>query len=179
VEIARVRAGDHDDRDIASLGPGAESTLDIASAETRQHEIKYHDVGRVSVDIPQRLDAVFDRDDGISGGDERNSIQFAKSTIILDDEDVFLPWRREHERIVKEFLPCQKLSIMASSAPHGIHVASEAAAGENGWVGHRIAAAFGTDPKSSLDADLLRMKTLIETGHAPHDAAARFAGAET
>ena len=40
-----------------------------------------------------------------------------------------------------------------------------------GWLGHEVAAAFGVDPKSSMDADLARMKTLIETGHAPHDAA--------
>ena len=40
-----------------------------------------------------------------------------------------------------------------------------------GWLGHGIAAAFGVDPKSSMDADLVRMKTLIETGRAPHDAA--------
>lgn len=43
-----------------------------------------------------------------------------------------------------------------------------------GWFGHEIAAAFGVDPKSSMDADLVRMKTLIETGHAPHDAAQRI-----
>jgi uncharacterized membrane protein len=42
-----------------------------------------------------------------------------------------------------------------------------------GWLGHRIASAFGVDPKSSMDEDLVRMKTLIETGHAPHDAAQR------
>jgi uncharacterized membrane protein len=40
-----------------------------------------------------------------------------------------------------------------------------------GWLGHGIAAVFGVDPKRSLDADLVRMKTLIETGHPPHDAA--------
>ena len=40
-----------------------------------------------------------------------------------------------------------------------------------GWIGHGVAAAFGADPKRSLDADLVRMKTLIETGRAPHDAA--------
>jgi uncharacterized membrane protein len=44
-----------------------------------------------------------------------------------------------------------------------------------GWLGHGVAAAFGVDPKSSMDADLVRMKTLIETGHAPHDAAQRDA----
>jgi uncharacterized membrane protein len=42
-----------------------------------------------------------------------------------------------------------------------------------GWLGHGIAAAFGADPKRSMDEDLVRMKTLIETGHAPHDAAQR------
>jgi uncharacterized membrane protein/osmotically-inducible protein OsmY len=42
-----------------------------------------------------------------------------------------------------------------------------------GWFGHGIAKAFGVDPKSSLDADLARMKTLIETGRPPHDAAQR------
>jgi hypothetical protein len=30
---------------------------------------------------------------------------------------------------------------------------------------------FGADPKSEMDADLLRMKTMIETGRAPHGAA--------
>ncbi len=40
-----------------------------------------------------------------------------------------------------------------------------------GWIGHGVAAAFGVDPKSSLDADLVRMKTLLETGRVAHDAA--------
>ncbi len=40
-----------------------------------------------------------------------------------------------------------------------------------GALGHAIAKAFGADPKSEMDQDLLRMKTLLETGQAPHDAA--------
>jgi uncharacterized membrane protein len=40
-----------------------------------------------------------------------------------------------------------------------------------GWFGHSIAKAFGVDPKSSFDADLARMKTYLETGRPPHDAA--------
>jgi uncharacterized membrane protein len=40
-----------------------------------------------------------------------------------------------------------------------------------GALGHALAKLFGADPKSEMDADLVRMKTLIETGHAPHDAA--------
>jgi uncharacterized membrane protein len=42
-----------------------------------------------------------------------------------------------------------------------------------GAFGHAIAAMFGADPKSEMDADLMRMKSMIETGHAPHDAAHR------
>ncbi len=40
-----------------------------------------------------------------------------------------------------------------------------------GAFGHAVAALFGADPKSEMDSDLLRMKTIIETGRVPHDAA--------
>src|SRR3954470_2246907 len=40
-----------------------------------------------------------------------------------------------------------------------------------GALGHAIAALFGADPKSEMDADLMRMKSMIETGKRPHDAA--------
>ena len=42
-----------------------------------------------------------------------------------------------------------------------------------GAMGHALAALLGADPKSEMDADLLRMKTMIETGRPPHDAARR------
>jgi len=49
-----------------------------------------------------------------------------------------------------------------------------------GALGHAVARAFGADPKSEMDADLMRMKTMIETGHPPHDAARPLQGtAET
>jgi uncharacterized membrane protein len=40
-----------------------------------------------------------------------------------------------------------------------------------GAIGHALAKLFGSDPKSEMDADLLRMKTFIEKGRTPHDAA--------
>jgi uncharacterized membrane protein/CBS domain-containing protein len=40
-----------------------------------------------------------------------------------------------------------------------------------GALGHAMARVFGADAKSELDADLMRVKTLIETGHPAHDAA--------
>ncbi len=42
-----------------------------------------------------------------------------------------------------------------------------------GVGGHLVASLFGADPKSQIDADLMRMKTLIETGGLPSSAAAR------
>jgi uncharacterized membrane protein len=42
-----------------------------------------------------------------------------------------------------------------------------------GAVGHALASLFRVDPKSEMDQDLMRMKTAIETGHLPHDAADR------
>ena len=43
-----------------------------------------------------------------------------------------------------------------------------------GVIGHTLAKLFGFDPKSEMDADLLRMKTFIEKGRTPHDAAIRL-----
>jgi uncharacterized membrane protein len=40
-----------------------------------------------------------------------------------------------------------------------------------GVLGHAVAAILGADPKSEMDADLMRMKNMIETGKPPHDAA--------
>jgi uncharacterized membrane protein len=45
-----------------------------------------------------------------------------------------------------------------------------------GALGHAVAKVFGADPKSEMDADLMCMKTLIETGRRPHDAARPLPG---
>jgi len=46
-----------------------------------------------------------------------------------------------------------------------------------GVIGHAVAMAFGSDPKSEMDEDLMRLKSLVETGKVPRDAAAmRLAG---
>lgn len=42
-----------------------------------------------------------------------------------------------------------------------------------GVLGHVVAKLFGADPKTELDEDLLRMKTFLETGKAPRDAAGK------
>jgi len=40
-----------------------------------------------------------------------------------------------------------------------------------GALGHAVASIFGADPKSEMDEDLMRMKSLLETGAPAHDAA--------
>jgi uncharacterized membrane protein len=40
-----------------------------------------------------------------------------------------------------------------------------------GAVGHALAKLFGSDPKSEMDEDLARVKTMLETGRPPRDAA--------
>lgn len=40
-----------------------------------------------------------------------------------------------------------------------------------GALGHVAAMLFGADPKSEMDADLMRLKSVLETGKRPHDAA--------
>jgi uncharacterized membrane protein len=74
-------------------------------------------------------------------------------------------------------------SIFGSSVKHDGIVRFEASAGgtrvtvhlryvpPGGVFGHAVASLFGADPKSEMDADLMRMKSMIETGRAPHDAA--------
>ena len=46
-----------------------------------------------------------------------------------------------------------------------------------GGLGHLVASLFGADPKSEIDADLARMKTMIEDRVTPHDAAQKQAEA--
>ncbi|MGH7516625.1 MAG: SRPBCC family protein [Gemmatimonadales bacterium] len=40
-----------------------------------------------------------------------------------------------------------------------------------GVIGHAVAASFGRDPRRQMDADLARLKTTVETGRPPRDAA--------
>lgn len=86
-EIPRVAAGDHHDRDAASLRVRRELALDVASVQARQHEIEKHEAGDMSLDVSQRIDSVFDGDHCVALGDERGSIQFAKRVVVLDDQD--------------------------------------------------------------------------------------------
>jgi uncharacterized membrane protein len=43
-----------------------------------------------------------------------------------------------------------------------------------GALGHVVAKLFGADPKTELDEDMMRLKSTLETGKAPHDAAQHY-----
>ncbi len=47
-----------------------------------------------------------------------------------------------------------------------------------GALGHAVAWLFGVDPKHRMDDDLLRLKTYLETGRTPRDAASKATGEE-
>jgi uncharacterized membrane protein len=40
-----------------------------------------------------------------------------------------------------------------------------------GVIGHAVAKVFGTDPKSEMDDDLAKLKSLVETGQLPRGTA--------
>jgi uncharacterized membrane protein len=83
--------------------------------------------------------------------------------------DERLEWRTEPGSIVQH-----TGSIHFKPSPNGsttvnIQLAYNPGTGD---VGHIVASLFGADPKSEMNADLVRVKTFIETGKSPADAAA-------
>jgi len=83
------------------------------------------------------------------------------------EPNAFLRWRSvfgsavKHEGLVR-FEPSDagtRVTVQLCYVPPG------------GAFGHAVASLFGADPKTEMDADLMRMKSMIETGRAPHDAA--------
>jgi uncharacterized membrane protein len=70
-------------------------------------------------------------------------------------------YHRAHHSLRRPFGQDQTVNIKMSYNPPA------------GAIGLSLAALFGSDPKALMDDDLVRMKTMIETGKAPHDAAAR------
>jgi uncharacterized membrane protein len=93
----------------------------------------------------------------------------AETTACIPNE--FLAWRTvrgatvEHAGSIRfeHAGPGTRLMIRMSYHPPG------------GAVGHVIAKLFGADPKTELDEDLMRLKSFLETGIEPHDAAAHRA----
>lgn len=83
------------------------------------------------------------------------------------EPNALLRWRSTEESAVKH-----EGSVRFSPNGDGTRVTVHLRyAPPGGAFGHAVAALFGADPKTEMDADLLRMKSMIETGRPPHDAA--------
>jgi uncharacterized membrane protein len=83
-----------------------------------------------------------------------------------------LAWRAEPNSIVQHAGIIRFLSNPDGSTTVNIRLSYNPAIG---GVGHIVASLFGADPKSQMDEDLVRMKSFIETGKLPSDAARQHA----
>ncbi|MGH8070329.1 MAG: SRPBCC family protein [Candidatus Entotheonellia bacterium] len=81
-----------------------------------------------------------------------------------------LAWRTEPNSIVQHAGVIRFLSNSDGSTTVNIRLTYNPGVG---GLGHIVASLFGADPKSQMDEDLVRMKTFIETGKVPSDAAAQ------
>lgn len=80
-----------------------------------------------------------------------------------------LGWRTEEGSIVQHSGIIRFLGNTDGSTTVDIKLTYNPIAGA---AGHAVAKLLGADPKHLLDDDLMRMKSFIETGRQPHDAAA-------
>jgi uncharacterized membrane protein len=79
-----------------------------------------------------------------------------------------LAWRTEPNSLVQHAGIIQFRSHPDGSTTVNIQLTYNPAAG---GLGHIVASPFGADPKSRTDEDLVRMKSFIEIGKVPSDAA--------
>jgi uncharacterized membrane protein len=79
-----------------------------------------------------------------------------------------LAWRTEPNAVVQHAGLIRFLSNPDGSTTVNIRLTYNPAVG---GLGHVVTSLFGADAKSQMDEDLVRMKTFIETGKAPADAA--------
>lgn len=99
--------------------------------------------------------------------------EFDTSTTAFE-ENRFVAWRTDAGAPVQHSGQVRFLSNPDGTTTADVTLAYSPVAGA---VGHVIAKLLGDDPKHQLDDDLMRMKSFLETGKAPRDAAAPSAQA--
>jgi hypothetical protein len=77
IQIADVHTRNHDDRNAAGFYVGHELLLDIAPTQPRESKIENDRIRHAPLNGSERVDPVFDGDDGIADSHESVSIQFA------------------------------------------------------------------------------------------------------
>jgi uncharacterized membrane protein len=91
------------------------------------------------------------------------------SLVTEREENALIAWRTEGDALVQHAGRVRFMDAGDGSTIVDVKMSYKPVAGA---VGHVIAKLIGTDPKSQMDQDLLRMKTFLETGKLPRDAAA-------
>lgn len=91
------------------------------------------------------------------------------SVVTAREENALIEWRTEGDALVQHAGRVRFMDAGDGSTIVDVKMSYNPVAGA---VGHVIAKLIGTDPKSQMDEDLLRMKTFLETGKLPRDAAA-------
>jgi uncharacterized membrane protein len=94
------------------------------------------------------------------------------SAVTAREENRLIAWRTEGDAFVQHAGQVRFVSNADGSTTVDIRMVYNPVAGA---VGHAIARLFGTDPKHQMDDDLLRMKSFLETGKLPRDAAEHVA----
>lgn len=90
------------------------------------------------------------------------------------DENRFIAWRTEPGSLVQHAGRVRFHENPDDTTTVDVRMTYNPVAGA---VGHVIARLFGADARSQMNDDLMRMKTFVETGVRPHDAAAKAASA--
>ena len=90
------------------------------------------------------------------------------STVTAREENRLIAWRTVGEAFVHHAGKVHFQDNADGSTTVDIKMVYNPVAGA---VGHAIARLFGTDPKHQMDDDLLRVKSFLETGKLPRDAA--------
>lgn len=100
-------------------------------------------------------------------GPAGTEVQFDSVTTSFEP-DRLLAWRTESGSAIQHAGSVRFRDNQDGSTTAELHMTYNPVAGA---LGHAVARLFGADPKHQLDDDLLRMKTYIETGKPPRDAA--------
>jgi uncharacterized membrane protein len=90
------------------------------------------------------------------------------SILVARDENRLLAWRTEGSAFIQHSGRVRFADNGDGSTTVDIKMVYNPVAGA---VGHAIAWLFGSDPKHRMDDDLLRMKSFLESGRVPRDAA--------
>lgn len=115
----------------------------------------------------------------LDGGDEQprwrwsvdgpagTAVEF-DTAVVAYEPDRLLAWRTESSSAIRHAGRVDFVDNPDGSTTAEIHMTYNPIAGA---LGHAVARFFGADPKRQMDDDLVRMKTYIETGKPPRDAA--------